>query len=151
MVLALPTLASLASCLVPTLVGVAFSASAFIVKLGQTCLCIRLAFQFRSWLEGVVSYFLGYLLIFLLLGQCSLLVLQLELLCIVGHYPLLPRAVAGPILQARAPHGAVPNHMTDGGFEPEPSAPVTSQHTAALPTWVVQRYAETLLELRAWV
>ena len=42
----------------------------------------------------------------------------------------------GPILQARPPHGAVSNHAVDGGFEPEPSAPEASQHSAIPPTWV---------------
>ena len=71
----------------------------------------------------------------------------------VRHYvpPLLPRAMVGSILPARSPPGAVPSHMTDGGFQLKPLAPVASQHTAVPPTWLVQQCAETLLEPRAWV
>ena len=39
----------------------------------------------------------------------------------VGHYPLLPRAMLGPILQARPPPEGVPNQVTDRGIEPESS------------------------------
>ena len=40
----------------------------------------------------------------------------------------------GAVLQARPPPGAVSNHAVDGGFEPEPSAPEASQHSAIPPT-----------------
>ena len=39
----------------------------------------------------------------------------------------------GAVLQARPPPKAVSNHAVDGGFEPEPSAPEASQHSAIPP------------------
>ena len=43
----------------------------------------------------------------------------------------------------------LPDHVTDGGFEPNPLAPAASERSAVPLTWVTQQYAETLLEPRA--
>ena len=46
-----------------------------------------------------------------------------------ARFPLLPRALVGPILQARPPPESVPNYLTDWDYELEPQY-LAPQHTA---------------------